>query len=200
LLIYRYGPTTRNSWQSYISKKSIEQLDDETPVPTKSSRAYISDSEDSEPERKRKKLKKQSKERSKSKSTKNTEKHLDLDNGLEDSKLSKDAMDGMDILHQMTQAVSTGQSVDNRTIMSDLTANDSTNMPSSSSKPTKKRSKTRAFELTDIMFPLPGALLTSKDSLVPNKRRKKSVPSSEANAQGQSKYEHLNVFLCKFTF
>jgi hypothetical protein len=109
------------------------------------SKAYSSESENSEPERKRKRKNKQTKERSRPRKPKNAEADLDLVDG--DAKLSEDAKDGIEIMHQMTQAVSAGQPVDST--KSAMLADLATSNQEATNHSSKKRATINGYKRTD---------------------------------------------------
>lgn len=173
---FRYGPTTRKSWKEQISQQyppsnGIERSS------LSHGHVFSSDSE-SEPDRKRKRARKQNKERPKARRTKKSEKDLELENN---SKFSEAAREGIEIMHQMTQAVSVGQSM----LVGLTDETESTSVPA-----TKKRAIINGCKHTDAMFPLSDALLT-------NKRKKKTINQVQNITNTSSKYAHLDVFLCE---
>ncbi|KAI6182583.1 Histone-lysine N-methyltransferase, H3 lysine-79 specific [Aphelenchoides bicaudatus] len=173
-----YGPTTRNSWKLQLSSERSSMS---------RSNAVSSDSDASEPEKKRKRKGKQTKER-KTRKPKNAKVDMDLIGN--DMKLSEDAQEGIELMHKMTQAVSAGHSNPNpmdsikTALLADLTSNDVA--PSS-----KKRTSLNGCKQTDAMFPL-------TDALPPSKRKKRATNQIQCDTSiPNSKYVHLDVFLCK---
>jgi hypothetical protein len=185
LNLYRYGPTTRRKWQSQLSTTSLDGsaiLLDETEQPRTSKYKISSDSDD-EPEKKRKRRK--YKERAKStKARKNIDETSKATNESR-ANLSADAQDGIELMHQMTCAVSGGHSI-NEMMLSDLTNGTTTNGPAM-----KKRATVNGRKSTTnnnlMMFPDPHILLSSK-------RSEKGVAENE---YPNAKYPKLEVFLCK---
>jgi hypothetical protein len=100
------------------------------------------------------------------------------------------------MMHQITQAVSAGQTFDNPArILSDLASKKLPKNGQSSSATVKKRSTINGCKQTDAMFPLSDVI---QDSTPTGKNKKRMLPNIDPNIYAPSKYPHLEVFLCKF--